>query len=123
MQNMVCGLPMVDQVDQVYDGCLVGKQGRDLFPTQAHHCASSILNLVHGYLCGPVTPVTPDEKWYFLLLVDDMSRYMWHRLITSKDQALAHIRNFQVIVEVEIVKKLKVLHADRGGEFTSVEFG
>jgi transposase len=109
-------------VDQVCDGCLVGKQRRTPFLTQARHCVSSILNLVHGDLCGPVTPVTPDEKRFFLLLVDDMSRYMWLHLIASKDQAPAEIINFKVTVEVETEKKLKVLQTDRGGEFTSVEF-
>jgi hypothetical protein len=121
-QNMMHRLLMVDQVDQVCDGCLVGKQRRAPFSTQARHCVSSILNLVHGDLCGPVTPVTPDEKRYFLLLVDDMSRYMWLHLIASKDQAPAEIINFKVTIEVETEKKLKVLQTDRGGEFTSVEF-
>jgi hypothetical protein len=120
---MVRGLPVIDQVDQVCDGCLVGKERRAPFPAQACRHMGSILYLVHGDLCGPVTLVTPGRKRYFMLLVNDMSRYMCLRLITSKDQALAEIRNFQAAIEVETGKKLKVLQTDHGGEFMLVEFG
>ncbi|RLN39601.1 hypothetical protein C2845_PM01G10330 [Panicum miliaceum] len=60
---------------------------------------------------------------YFLLLVDDLSRYMWLCLLASKDQAPAAIRRFKAAAEVESGRKLKVLRTDRGWEFTSVEFG
>lgn len=122
-EGMVRGLPHLEQVDQVCDGCLVGKQRRASFPAEARRRADNILDLVHGDLCGPISPVTPSGNKYFLLLVDDLSRYMWIRLLSSKDQASSEIKNFQAAVEVETGKKLKVLRTDRGGEFTSVEFG
>jgi transposase InsO family protein len=62
-------------------------------------------------------------KKYFLLLIDDMSRYMWLYLLTSKSKAPATIKRFKVGVEVETGAKLRVLRTDRGGEFTSIEFG
>jgi hypothetical protein len=112
---MVHGLPLVEQVDQVCDGCLVGKQQRSSFPAQARRRADSVLELVHRDLCGPITPATPSGNKYFLLLVDDMSRFMWIRLLSSKDQAPWVIKNFQAAVEVETGKKLMVLRTDRGG--------
>ncbi|WVZ98205.1 LOW QUALITY PROTEIN: hypothetical protein U9M48_043674 [Paspalum notatum var. saurae] len=39
------------------------------------------MELVHGDLCGPVSPATPTTP--FLLLVDDRSRYMWLVLLPS----------------------------------------
>ena len=41
-----------------------------------YHVAET-LELVHGDLCGPITSVTPGGRKYFILLVDDYSRYMW----------------------------------------------
>jgi IS30 family transposase len=120
---MVKWLSVLDQVDQVCDGCLIGKQKRTPFPNQAHRRAEFALDLVHGDLCGPINPPTPGGNNYFLLLVDDMSRYMWIQLLSSKGQASAAIKNFQASVEVETGRKLKTLRTDRGGEFTSVEFG
>ncbi|WVZ53904.1 hypothetical protein U9M48_004791 [Paspalum notatum var. saurae] len=122
-EGLVRGLPELEHVNQVCDGCLVGKQRRSPFPAQARRRTGHPLDLVHGDLCGPITPTTPSGNQYFLLLVDDMSRYMWLRLLSRKDQAPAAIKNFQAAVEVESGRKLKVLRTDRGGEFTSVEFG
>jgi hypothetical protein len=114
-QKMVRGLLLLDQVDEVCDGCLVEKQRRASFPAQARRWANSVLELVHGDLCGPIAPATPSGNRYFLLLIDDLSRYMWLRLLSSKDQAPAEIKNFQAIIEAETGKKLKVLRTDQGG--------
>ena len=78
--------------------------------------------LVHGNLCGPITPATNGGRRYFLLLVDSCSRYMWLQLLTSKDEAAEAIKKFKACAEAESGKKLRVLQTDRGGEFTSVEF-
>jgi hypothetical protein len=72
----VKGLPHIDHIDQVFDSCLAEKQRRATFPTVAKFHTEEKLELVHGDLCGPVTPATPGGKWYFFLLVDDVSRYM-----------------------------------------------
>lgn len=48
---------------------------------------------------------------------------MWLCLLASKDKAPASIGRFKAAAEVESGWKLKVLRSDRGGEFTSVEFG
>ncbi|WVZ57631.1 hypothetical protein U9M48_007992 [Paspalum notatum var. saurae] len=120
--DMVRGLPRIDHIDQVCDGCLAGKQRRQPFPEQAWRRAGGALELVHGDIYGPVTPTTPSESRYFFLLVDDMSRYMWLYLLASKDQAPIAILQFKAAAEVESGRKLKLLRTDRGGEFTSVEF-
>ena len=121
--DMVRGLPRIDHVDQVCDNCLAGKQRRSSFQVQARVRAVDILDQVHGNIYGLITPTTPSCSRYFLLLVDDMSRYMWLCLLASKDQAPAAIQRFKGAAEVESDRKLKVLRTDRGGEFNSVEFG
>ena len=80
------------------------------------------LELVHGDLYGLIMPATYGGRWYFLLLMDDCSRYMWLQLLTGKDEAAATIKKFKMRVEAESGKKLRVLRTDRGGEFTSVQF-
>ena len=80
------------------------------------------LELVHGNICGPITPATNGGRRYFLVLVDDCSRYMWLQLLTSKDEAAAVIKKFKMRTEAESGKKLRVLRTDHDGEFTSVEF-
>jgi hypothetical protein len=59
---------------------------------------------------------------YFVLLVDDLSRYMWVATIPSKDRAAAAIKDIQARTEGESSLKLKALRTNRGGEFTATEF-
>ncbi|XP_073358380.1 uncharacterized protein [Aegilops tauschii subsp. strangulata] len=101
-EEMVRGLPRIDHVDELCDAFLAGKQRRAPFPV--------------------ISPPTPGGKRYFLLLVEDRSRYMWLVLLASKDQAQAAIRRFKATVEVEAGRPLRALRTDRGGEFTSAVF-
>ena len=78
--------------------------------------------VVHGDLCGPITPTTPSGRRYFFLLVDDLTRYMWLTLLMMKDEAAAAIIRLQAGVESESGCKLQTLHTDHGGEFAFGSF-
>jgi hypothetical protein len=80
------------------------------------------LELVHGDLCGSIVPTTPSDNWYFLLFIDDCSRFMWLCTLRSKDQATGTIKQFQFMAEVETRFKLKAFWTDRDRKFTSIEF-
>jgi transposase InsO family protein len=77
---------------------------------------------VHGDLCGLATPATPRGRRYFLMLVDDLSRYMWVVVFGSKGEAADAIRRAQAAAEVECGHKLRVLRTDNDGKFTTAEF-
>jgi hypothetical protein len=47
---------------------------------------------VHGDLCGSVTPATHRGRHYFLLLVDDISRYMWVVVLGTNGEVVNVIR-------------------------------
>ncbi|CAO2193121.1 unnamed protein product [Urochloa humidicola] len=121
-KEMVRGTPCVDHVEQLCDTCVMTKQKRLPFPRQASFRAKERLELVHGDLCGPVTPATPGGRRYFLLLVDDVSRYMWAVILDSKAAAADAIKRIQASAEMECGRKLRVLRTDNGGEFTAAEF-
>lgn len=120
--DMVRGLPPIEQVEQLCDSCLAGKQRRHPFPAASKYRAPNLLELVHADLCGPISPETPGGKRSFLLIVDDKSRYMWLVLVASKDQAGQALIQFQARAEVESGRKLGTLRTDRGGEFTARAF-
>jgi histone deacetylase 1/2 len=109
-------------VEQVCDACLAGKQRRTPFPQKALRLSTEVLQLLHGNLCGPISPPTPSGNRYFLLLVDDYSRYMWVVLLPSKDEAASAIKRVQAAAERKTDKKLLALRTDRGGEFTAADF-
>jgi hypothetical protein len=70
---------------------------------------------VHGDLYGPVTPATPGGRHYILLLVNDLSRYMWVVVLGSEGEAANAIRRAQAAVEAECDRKLRMLRTDNGG--------
>jgi hypothetical protein len=112
---MVRGLPSLDHVEQFCDVCVLMKQRRLPFPQQSSFRAKERLELVHGDLCGPVTPATPGGRRYFLLLVDDLSRYMLVVVLGSKGEAADVIRRAQAAAEAECGRKLRVLRTDNDG--------
>jgi hypothetical protein len=84
-QEMVKGLSEIEHVDQLCRGCLVGKQHRVSFPCQIDFKANQVLELVHGDICGPISPTTPSANRYFILVVDDASQFMWLKVLASKN--------------------------------------
>jgi transposase InsO family protein len=121
-EGLVHGLPLLSQVDQVCEACLAGKHRGMSFLHAAQRRATEVLELLHGDLCGPITPVTPSGKRYFLLLVDDHSRYMWVALLATKDEAPVVIRHIQAAAKRKSGKQLRALCTDRGGKFTTAHF-
>ena len=111
---MVRGLPCLDHVEQFCDVCVLTKQRRHPFSQQATFRARERLELVHGDLCGPVTPATPGGRRYFLLLVDNLSRFMWERLRTPSGVLRLLQRR-----KAAAARKLRVLRTDNGGEFAA----
>ncbi|KAI3818795.1 hypothetical protein L1987_12613 [Smallanthus sonchifolius] len=117
--ELVVGMPRIAHPKQVCEGCLVAKQVSKPVPKEAQWRASVPLELVHADLCGPITPQTKGGNRYFMLLVDDFTRYMWVYLIETKDQAFQKFKWFKAQLEKESKCKTKMLQTDRGDEFTS----
>jgi transposase InsO family protein len=80
------------------------------------------VELVHGDLCGPIAPTTPTRSRYFILLIDDCSRYMWLRTLRSMDQVADMIKLYQQVAEGETDRKLRAFRTAHGGEFKSTGF-
>lgn len=88
----------------------------------SYYRANYPLELVHGDLCGPITPSTMAGNKYVFVLIDDYSRYTWVFLMKNKGDAFGVFKNFKTMVESEVGRKIKVFRTDRGGEFNSHEF-
>ncbi|KAI4357118.1 hypothetical protein L6164_001086 [Bauhinia variegata] len=121
-ENMVEGLPLITQPNQLCDGCLLGKQVRKPFPKESSSRATKPLQLVHADICGPIKPSSHGKSNYFLLFIDDFSRKTWVYFLTRKDEAFGVFQKFKTQVENESGFTIKALRTDRGGEFTSMEF-
>jgi transposase InsO family protein len=122
MLEMVRGLLPISHAEQFCDTCVLAKHHGGVFPKQSKYRVDKALELVHGDLCGPVKPAIPGGRRYFLLLIDDATRYMWVLLLTAKSEASSVIKRIQAVAEKECGCKLRVLRINNVGEFTAAEF-
>jgi len=118
-KEMAGGIPLIQKPDQVCQSCLVAKQTRTPFPHSTHWRADE---LVHVDLCGPITPSTLSGNKYFMLLVDDCTRWCTMYMLKSKDEAVLAFAKFKAQVENNCGNNIKVLRFDRGGEFLNGVF-
>ena len=56
--------------------------------------------------------------WYFLIFVDDRSRFTWVYFIKRKSDVFEYFKEFRIKFEKQIGKYIKILISDQGGEYT-----
>ena len=103
------------------EACPQGKQHRNKFSTNARR-AKEPLKLVHSDLCGKMGEKSLSGAEYFLSFIDDSTRYVWVYFLKSKDEVFSKFVEWKAMVETSTGRKLKILHSDNGGEYTSNEF-
>jgi len=121
-EGMVTGLPSIRESTNVCEACMLGKQHRSAFPTDAAKRASKPLELVHSDICGPMKTTSIAGSRYFLTFIDDLTRHIWVYFLKEKSQAFSKFKEFKVAAKNQSEAKIKVLRTDRGGEFESKEF-
>ena len=85
--------------------------------------------LIHADMAGPFRRSAHGGYQYFLILIDDHSRYKSVYFLQQKSEAPAHIRNFVAKLNAitnkgkqQSSKVMGTLHTNNAGEFLSREF-
>jgi hypothetical protein len=120
-QDMVNGLPAIEE-KQGCDMCIITKQHHAPFLAKVKYRADAPLDLVHGDLCGPITSATPAGRHYFLLLVDETTRYMGLTLLSAKGDVASMIKAIKAAAELEVGCSLRAQRTNNGDELTVKEF-
>ncbi|GKB86004.1 retrotransposon protein, putative, ty1-copia subclass [Tanacetum coccineum] len=94
---------------------------RKPFPHQVER-VNDLLGLIHADVCGPFRTVSIECANYFITFTDDFSRYGFVYLMKHKHEVFETFKVFQNEVENQLVKKIKVIRSDRGGEYLTHEF-
>ena len=113
--NMVHGLPTLDFTAIACSDCFTGKQHRTPIPKTSKWHASTILELIHADICGPIEPISNSGKRYFFSLIDDYSRKGWVYLLVEKSEAFEHFKSYKNMVEKEVGAPIKCLRTDKEG--------
>ncbi|KAL8094127.1 hypothetical protein AgCh_035841 [Apium graveolens] len=96
-KNLVRGIPQVEfSKDGLCDAYQKGKQINASFKNKLDSTIEELLQLLHMDLFGPVNVLSISRKIYFLVIVDDFSKFSWTYFLKSKDEAseiiINHIR-------------------------------
>ena len=65
---------------------------------------------------------TRGQKKYFIIFIDDCTRYCYVYLLNSKDEAMNIFITYKAEVENQLNKNIKILKSDQGGEYESNDF-
>ena len=76
-----------------------------------------LLGIIHTDIYRSFTRLAMGGHKYFITFIDDYSRYVFVELICEKPDSLEAFKAFKAKIELQQVKKIKVVHSDRGGEY------
>ncbi|KAH1107625.1 hypothetical protein J1N35_011393 [Gossypium stocksii] len=110
------------QNEDVCEVCQMGKQSRLPFPVNTTWRASNKLELVYTDVCGPMKTESLNGSRYFILFIDDSTRYSWIFFLKHKSEVAQVFLKFKVVAEIETGCKLKTIRSDNGAEYTSAQF-
>lgn len=102
--------------------CIYGKQQKKKFPIRKTNETRGVLELVHTDLCGKMNEKSFNRGEYFIIFIDDATRYTWIYILQTKDQAFEKFKIWKAEAENWTRKSLKILRSDGGGEYMSTEF-
>lgn len=101
--------------------CCLGKQ--HVLPyEESTRQTTSILDLIHSDLCGPMESESFTKAKYFVTFIDDYSRLVFTYFLVNKSDAFEKFKEFKEYVENATGKKIKILRTDNGLEYCNSKF-
>jgi hypothetical protein len=91
-------------------------------PCKSIYRETELLGLIHSDLGDLKHTMTRGGKRFYVIFVDDYSRFTKLYLLRSKDEALEMLIKYKTEVENQKNKRIKRLRTDRGGEYESNPF-
>ena len=101
--------------------CQFGKQTGLPFNNSVSH-ALSPFDLIHSDVWGPSPITTLGGSRYFVIFVDDFSRYTWIYLFKNRFELYQIYRNFTKMIETQFSKPIKIFRSHNAQEYKAHEF-
>ena len=103
------------------DSCNFGKMKRMTAPKEATTKAKGVHDRIHSdVFCFQVR--TQGGHKYGLSFVDEFSGRGWIYFLKCKSEVFSKWKQFQIFVERQTGRPIRIIRTDNGGEFTSQEF-
>jgi hypothetical protein len=101
--------------------CLAGKMHQLSFSVSNKRVTAPFA-LVHSDLWGPAPVQSSTGFKYYLVLVDEFTKFTCVYLLKHKSDTLQVFTDFHAMIQTQFSLPLQVLRTDCGGEFTSNKF-
>lgn len=79
-----------------------------------------ILELIHTNICGSFPMLAWNGRQYFMMLIDNFSRYSYTCLLYKKSQFLDIVKNFNAEVENQLGKRIKSMRYNCGEYYSDL---
>ena len=108
--------------DFLCDVCERAKHKRGTYSSQNIERRKHLFHLLHLDVWGPApSPDLHGFKW-FLIIVDDFSRFTWTYLLRHKSEVTMKFKHFSHMIERRFETKIKVIRTDNTKDFLNHEF-
>ena len=104
------------------EACQLAKQTRKPNSSPATHRATKPLQLIHSDVAGPMATTSLGGARYFVLFIDDFSRYTTLYTIKQKSDVIETVRKFKAEAENQQSQRIQRFRSDGGGEYISNQF-
>ena len=111
----------VSNTHSVCSHCLAGKMHQLPFPKSVS-ITSKPLEIVHSDVWGPAPITSNNGTRFYVIFVDDFTRFTWFFPLHHKSQVLSSFMHFKSTMENLLSCTLKILRTDCGGEYSKHEF-
>ena len=98
-----------------------GKQTKLPF-NKSDSFSSAPFDLIHFDIWGPAPVPTEGGSKYFVIFVDDFSRYTWIYLLHHRSELVSIYQTFHKMIETQFNRAVKVFWSDNAQEYNDKSF-
>jgi hypothetical protein len=115
-------LPSVSSdANAVCEACLLGKFKKLPF-SDSRTISTNPFEIVHSDVWGPSPHQSLDGFRYYVLFIDDCTRYTWIFPMRNKSEVFSYFQSLCAFIKNQFFSTVKCLRSDGGGEYMSAVF-
>ncbi|CAN0824684.1 Retrovirus-related Pol polyprotein from transposon TNT 1-94 [Linum grandiflorum] len=108
-----------NKLESVCASCQLGKSHR-LHLSSTHLPSSRPFELIYSDVWGPSPNFSLNGNRYFVLFVDDCTKYVWVYFLSHKSQVSDTFQRFHKMVVTQFSTTIRALQSDGGGEYKAL---